>query len=91
MVLMPVYVDTAEGFLKPLVILPAAIMPFPSFIVIFSQRHHPFVLADSFISHDPLCSVIPYQYFPRPLSPLFVIVSLHFTLFQELFPFMAEQ
>ena len=54
MVLMPVYVDTAEGFRKPLVILPAAVMPFASFIIIFSQRHCPFVLADSLLSHDPL-------------------------------------
>ena len=54
MVLMPVYVETAEGLVKPLVILPAAIMPLPPFILIFSQRHCPFVLADSFFSHDPL-------------------------------------
>ena len=35
MVLMPVYVETAEGSVKPLVILPAAIMPLSSFILIF--------------------------------------------------------
>ena len=36
MVLMPVYVETAEGLVKPLVILPATIMPLTSFIIIFS-------------------------------------------------------
>ena len=41
MVLMPVYVEMAEGLVKPLVILPAAVMPLSSFILIFSQRHHP--------------------------------------------------
>ena len=41
MVLMPVYVETAEGLVKPLVILPAAVMPLSSFIPIFSRRHRP--------------------------------------------------
>ena len=41
MVLMPVYVEMAEGLVKPLVILPAAIMPLSSFILIFSRRHCP--------------------------------------------------
>ena len=41
MVLMPVYVEMAEGLVKPLVILPATIMPLTSFILIFSQHHHP--------------------------------------------------
>ena len=36
MVLMPVYVETAEGLVKPPVILPAAVMPLPPFILIFS-------------------------------------------------------
>ena len=36
MVLMLVYVETAEGLVKPLVILPAAVMPLTSFILIFS-------------------------------------------------------
>ena len=36
MVLMPVYVETAEGLVKPLVILPAAVMPLPPFILILS-------------------------------------------------------
>ena len=39
MVLMLVYVETAEGLVKPLVILPAAIMPLTSFILIFPQCH----------------------------------------------------
>ena len=33
---MPVYVEMAEGLVKPLVILPAAIMPLPPSILIFS-------------------------------------------------------
>ena len=37
---MPVYMEMAEGLVKPLVILPAAIMPLTSFILIFSQCHH---------------------------------------------------
>ena len=41
MVLMPVYMETAEGLVKPLVILPAAVMPLTIFIIIFSQRHRP--------------------------------------------------
>ena len=41
MVLMPVYVETAEGLVKPLVILPATVMPLTSFILIFSWCHCP--------------------------------------------------
>ena len=41
MVLMPVYVEMAEGLVKPLVILPAAVMPLSPFILIFSRRHCP--------------------------------------------------
>ena len=41
MVLMPVYMETAEGLVKLLVILPATIMPLSSFILIFSWHHHP--------------------------------------------------
>ena len=40
MVLMPVYIGMAEGLLKPLVILPATIMSFAPFIIIFSSHHH---------------------------------------------------
>ena len=40
MVLMLVYVETAEGLVKPLVILPATVMPLTAFIIIFSRRHH---------------------------------------------------
>ena len=41
MVLMLVYVEMAEGLVKPLVILPATVMPLTSFILIFSWRHCP--------------------------------------------------
>ena len=57
MVLMPVYVETAEGLVKPLVILPAAIMPLTTFIIIFSRHHH------------PLCSC-SFTPFSRPTIPL---------------------
>ena len=60
MVLMPVYVETAEGLIKPLVILPAAIMPLTSFILIFSQCHH------------PLCSSW-FILFSQPTSPHFTL------------------
>ena len=38
---MPVYVETAEGLVKPLVILPATVMPLPPFILIFPRQHRP--------------------------------------------------
>ena len=41
MVLMPVYMEMAEGLVKPLVILPATVMPLSPFILIFSRPHHP--------------------------------------------------
>ena len=41
MVLMLVYMEMAEGLVKPLVILPAAVMPLSPFILIFSQCHRP--------------------------------------------------
>ena len=70
MVLMPVYVEMAEGLVKPLVILPAADMPLSSFILIFSRRYRP-LCSDWFIrSHDPLHPVLHYKPFPRSLSPL---------------------
>ena len=71
MVLMPVYVETAEGLVKPLVILPAAVMPLSSFILIFSQRHRPLCSGWFIRSHDPLHPVLHYKSFSRSLSPLF--------------------
>ena len=44
MVLMLVYMETAEVLVKPLVILPAAVMHLPPFILIFSQCYHPLCL-----------------------------------------------
>ena len=41
MVLMLVYMETAEGLVKPLVILPAAIMPLTSFSLILPRYHCP--------------------------------------------------
>ena len=72
MVLMPVYVETAEGLVKPLVILPATVMPLPSFILIFSRHHRP-LCSDRFIhSHNPLHPALHYKSFPHLLSPLFL-------------------
>ena len=71
MVLMPVYVETAESLVKPLVILPAAVMPLSSLSLFSHDVIVPFVLADSFISHDPLPPRYLYKSFPHSLSPLF--------------------
>ena len=82
---MPVYVETAEGLVKPLVILPAAVMPLSSFILTFSRRHRPFVLADSLLSHDPphtrfslqITPTLPIPFVPiiLPLMGMFSIYS----------------
>ena len=70
MVLMVVYMETAEGLLKPLFILPAAVMPFTPFILIFSWRHH------------PLCSCwfIPFSQPTSTPFPLFIIPTLVISL-----------
>ena len=88
MVLMPVYVETAEGLVKPLVILPAAIMPLSSFILVFSWHHH------------PLCSCW-FILFSQPTMSLFHLINLSHALFfycsssyyyvREHLLFMAEQ
>ena len=76
MVLMPVYMETAEGLVKPLVILPAAIMPLTSFILIFSWHYH------------PLCSswFIPFSWptLPPLVSQTFPTLFIAFVL--SLFP-----
>ena len=71
MVLMPVYVETAEGLVKPLVILPAAVMPYPLLSLFSHDVIVPFVFADSPLSHNPLHPVSLYKSFPHSLSPLF--------------------
>ena len=69
---MPVYVETAEGLVKPLVILPAAVMHYLFFLSLLSHDVIvPFVLADSLLSHDPLSPRYRYKSFPHSLSPLF--------------------
>ena len=60
MVLMPVYVEMAEGLVKPLVILPAAVMPLPPLSLSSHDIIVPFTLTDSFLSHDPLYPISPY-------------------------------
>ena len=73
MVLMPVYVEMAEGLVKPLVILPAADMPLPSFILIFSRRHRSLCSHWFICSHDPLHPRFTSQIFltfPIPFVPL---------------------
>ena len=91
MVLMPVYMEMAEGLVKPLVILPATVMPFPSFIFIFSQCHHPFVLTDSFSPTTHFASILSYESFLCPLSPLSLIAFPLSYPIREQFLFMAEQ
>ena len=78
MVLMPVYVETAEGLVKPLVILPATIMPLTSFILIFSWCHHPLCSCWFIPSHDPL----------HPCLTLWIIPTLFVALVLLLFPFI---
>ena len=72
MVLMPVYVETAEGLVKPLVILPAAIMPLPPFILIFSRHHCPLCSRWFIHSHDPLH---PCCYLMNPSHTLYCLCS----------------
>ena len=75
MVLMLVYVEMAEGLVKPLVILPATVMPLSSFILIFSWRHCP--LCSSWFTPFswPTYPILSCKSFPHSLSPLFFIVS----------------
>ena len=68
MVLMLVYVEMAEGLVKPLVILPAAVMPLFSFILIFSWQC------------CPLCSswFIPFS---QPTLLLSYLINFSHTLY----------
>ena len=70
MVLMLVYVETAEGFVKPLVVLPATVMPLTSFILIFPQCHHP-LCSSWFILFltTHFIPTLPYKSFPHSLLP----------------------
>ena len=70
MVLMLVYMEMAEGLVKPLVILPAAVMPFTSFILIFTQYHHPLCFCWFILSHDPLHLCFTLQTVSVPLATL---------------------
>ena len=88
---MPVYVETAEGLVKPLVTLPATIMLLPPFILIFPRHHHPFVLADSFVPTTHFIPILPYKSIPRSLSPLFLDCFLPPYYVGEYFLIMAEQ
>ena len=78
MVLMPVYVETAEGLVKPLVILPAANMPLSSFILVFSRRHR------------PLCSrwFTPFPWPTFTPLPLQIIPTLPIAF---VIPYLAEK
>ena len=90
MVLMPVYVETAEGLVKPLVILPAAVMPLPPFVLIFSRRHHPLVLTNSFILTTHFIPVITLQ-IPPTLFITFIPLLFPLSYYiQEHFLSMAE-
>ena len=85
MVLMLVYMETAEGLVKPLVILPAAAMPLPLLSLFSHNIIVPFVLADSFLSHNPLTPISPYKSFPHSLLPLFPYHFLYLTRFGNIF------
>ena len=75
MVLMPVYVETAEGLVKPLVILPAAVMPLPPL---------------SLFSHDvivPLFWMI-HSFLTTHLTPFYLTNSSHtlYSLYSPIVP-----
>ena len=78
---MPVYVETAEGLVKPLVILLAAIMPY----LLLSLSSHdivvPFVLADSFVLTTHFISILTLQTPPTLfitfVPPIVPVVLLH--------------
>ena len=74
MVLMLVYVEMAEGLVKPLVILPAAVMPLPSFILIFSQCHHPLCSHQFICSHNPLYPHLTLQTNPTLFIAFFPLL-----------------
>ena len=90
MVLMPVYVETAEGLVKPLVILPAAVMPLSAFILIFSRHHCPLCLADSFVltTHFTPLYIINHSHTCYRLCSS-IVLSTYYNW--EYFLFMAEQ
>ena len=90
MVSMPVYVEMAEGLVKPLVILPAAVMPLPPFILIFSRCHCPLCSHWFICSHDPLHPRFTLQIHPT-LSVAFVPLMFPSSCYvQKHFLFMAE-
>ena len=72
---MPVYIYMAKGLLKPLVILPAAIMSFTSFII-FSHN----VIVSLFLLIYLFCTThsIPFTSY-KSFSLLITFVSLHLT------------
>ena len=86
MVLMPVYVETAEGLVKPLVILPAAVMPLTSFILVFSRHHCPLYscwFTPFSQPTTPLLYLTNHSHAPYRLC--LSIVSLHLTTFGNTF------
>ena len=68
MVLMLVYMEMAEGLVKPLVILPATVIPFTSFILIFPQYHCPLCSCWFIHSHNS-----PYLQFTLQITPMLLI------------------
>ena len=90
MVLMPVYVEMAEGLVKPLVILPAAIMPLSSLSLFSHNITVPFVLSDSFIltTHFTPLYIINHSHTRYRLCPS-IVSSTYYDW--EHFLFMAEQ
>ena len=86
MVLMPVYMETAEGLVKPLVILPAAVMSLTSFILIFSQHHCPLCSRWFILFSQPTTFLLHLtNHSHAPYHPCFPIVSLQSTKFGNTF------
>ena len=87
---MPVYVETAEGLVKPLVILPAAVCLYPLLSAFSHDVIVPFVLADSFVlmTHFTPLYIMNHSHTCYPLcSP--IVLSTYYDW--EYFLFKAEQ
>ena len=83
--------EMAEGLVKPLVILPAAVMPLPPLSLSSHDVIVPFVLADSFILTTHFTPIVTLQ-IPPTLFIAFVPLLIPSSYYiWEQFLFMAEQ
>ena len=86
MALMPVYIDTAEGLLKPLCYPPCCCYAFNFFYhYLLTTSSSPLSLLIHSFPWPTLTPISPYKSLPCSLSPLFLIVSPYLTWFRNLF------